>query len=239
MSRGARCAAMTLSCTSRRRHSILLVLLIGEAPRVVPKSELHQRPGRNVRQRRHAGGADQGNPEGARRSGFRRAHHPYGPSGWLRILSRARATPSAAWSATGSWCRAGASPCATARTWSAATRARTCASTPRASPAPMPASSSGMTACGIEDCRSKNGTRIGEETVTGVTALRDGDRLRFGTVSALYRAAAAGMSTETHGGSGVLPHHADIGTRGPIAWVKHEGKRTCPYRPVTASVPTR
>jgi DNA-binding winged helix-turn-helix (wHTH) protein len=57
----------------------------------------------------------------------------------------------------------------------------------------------------IEDCRSKNGTKVGETRVTDVTALRDGDRLRFGTVSALYRASAAGMSTETHGGSGVRP----------------------------------
>ena len=53
----------------------------------------------------------------------------------------------------------------------------------------------------IEDCGSKNGTRIGEERVTNASPLRDGDRLRFGTVSAFYRASGAGMSTETQGGS--------------------------------------
>lgn len=62
----------------------------------------------------------------------------------------------------------------------------------------------------IEDCRSKNGTRIGEERVTNASPLRDGDRLRFGTVSALYRASAAGMSTETQGGSDIRPPHADV-----------------------------
>jgi hypothetical protein len=61
----------------------------------------------------------------------------------------------------------------------------------------------GQDGVSLEDCGSKNGTRIGEERVTNATALRDGDRLRFGTVSALYRASGAGMSTETHGGSGV------------------------------------
>lgn len=58
----------------------------------------------------------------------------------------------------------------------------------------------------LEDCHSKNGTRIGDERVTGARALRDGDRLRFGTVTALYRASGAGMSTETHSGSGVRSH---------------------------------
>ena len=65
----------------------------------------------------------------------------------------------------------------------------------------------------IEDCRSKNGTRIGEQPVTSATVLRDGDRLRFGTVSALYRASVAGMSTETHGGSDVRPSNADVRRR--------------------------
>jgi pSer/pThr/pTyr-binding forkhead associated (FHA) protein len=61
----------------------------------------------------------------------------------------------------------------------------------------------------IEDCRSKNGTRVGDQRVSSTTALRDGDRLRFGTVSVLYRVSGDGMSTETHGGSGVQSRSAD------------------------------
>ena len=68
----------------------------------------------------------------------------------------------------------------------------------------------GRTGVSIEDCRSKNGTKVGEEPVTGATVLRDGDQLRFGTVSALYRASGTGMSTETHGGSGVRPGNAHV-----------------------------
>ena len=65
----------------------------------------------------------------------------------------------------------------------------------------------------IEDCRSKNGTKIGEKPVTAATALQDGDRLRFGTVSALYRASGAGMSTETQIGSAVRPRATDVRAR--------------------------
>ena len=54
----------------------------------------------------------------------------------------------------------------------------------------------------IEDRRSKNGTRVGDEAIAGARPLRDGDRLRFGTVSAVYRRSGAGMSTVTHEGSG-------------------------------------
>ena len=65
----------------------------------------------------------------------------------------------------------------------------------------------------IEDRGSKNGTKVGDQPVAGVTTLRDGDRLRFGTVSAVYRRSGVGMSTETHGGSGTRPREAD--TRSP------------------------
>jgi DNA-binding winged helix-turn-helix (wHTH) protein len=53
----------------------------------------------------------------------------------------------------------------------------------------------------IEDCGSKNGTKIGAASVTGQRPLRDGDRLRFGSVQAVYRCSSAGMTTETHAGS--------------------------------------
>ncbi len=58
----------------------------------------------------------------------------------------------------------------------------------------------------LEDQGSKNGTKIGDQPVGGVTVLRDGDRRRFGSVSAVYRVSGAGMSTETQGISGIRPH---------------------------------
>jgi pSer/pThr/pTyr-binding forkhead associated (FHA) protein len=48
----------------------------------------------------------------------------------------------------------------------------------------------------IEDLGSKNGTRLGDSLLTGPVTLRDGDIIRVGPVSILYRASAAGMSTE-------------------------------------------
>lgn len=62
----------------------------------------------------------------------------------------------------------------------------------------------------LDDCASKNGTRVGEQPVTGATPLRDGDRLRFGSVSAVYRTSGSGMSTETQGGSGLRVRDATV-----------------------------
>jgi DNA-binding winged helix-turn-helix (wHTH) protein len=39
----------------------------------------------------------------------------------------------------------------------------------------------------LEDLGSKNGTRARDERITGVTPLRDGDELRFGSVNASFR----------------------------------------------------
>lgn len=55
----------------------------------------------------------------------------------------------------------------------------------------------------LDDCGSKNGTRVGDRPVTTATTLQDGDGLRFGSVSAVYRSSDSGMSTETHAGSGL------------------------------------
>jgi DNA-binding winged helix-turn-helix (wHTH) protein len=49
----------------------------------------------------------------------------------------------------------------------------------------------------LEDLGSKNGTMIGDEPVSGAARLRDGDRITFGSVGAVYRTSSAGMSTET------------------------------------------
>jgi DNA-binding winged helix-turn-helix (wHTH) protein len=49
----------------------------------------------------------------------------------------------------------------------------------------------------LEDLGSKNGTTLGEAPVQAPVALRDGDRIAFGSVTGVYRTSAAGMSTET------------------------------------------
>jgi hypothetical protein len=51
----------------------------------------------------------------------------------------------------------------------------------------------------IEDLGSKNGTMIGEQRVRGVTALTDGDRIQIGTVLLMFRSSSAGVPTETLG----------------------------------------
>jgi len=189
----------------------LLVLLIGEAPRVVPKLELHQRlwPSTFVSDSTLVGLVKEIRRElGDRREAdapiIRTAHrvgyafcpeleHTPSASGlchWLTVSGRrivlrdgenliGRDPSSNVWLDSASVSRA---------------HARIVV---------------GEHGVSIEDCHSKNGTRVGEERVTSATALRDGDRLRFGTVSAVYRASGAGMSTETHGGSDVRPRHAD------------------------------
>ena len=49
----------------------------------------------------------------------------------------------------------------------------------------------------VEDLGSKNGTIARRMPVTGTVALHDGDSINLGPVSILYRASAAGMTTET------------------------------------------
>lgn len=50
----------------------------------------------------------------------------------------------------------------------------------------------------LEDLGSKNGTTVSDTPVDAAVVLRDGDRIRFGSVAAVYRTSTAGMSTETH-----------------------------------------
>jgi DNA-binding winged helix-turn-helix (wHTH) protein len=191
----------------------LLVLLIGEAPRVVRKPELHQRlwPGTFVSDatlvglikeiRRELGDRDAEAPiiRTAHRVGY--AFCPeleQSPSAtsvchWLMVSGRRIALREGENSI-------GRDPSSNVCLDSA--------SVSRAHARIV----IGKDGVSIEDCRSKNGTRIGEERVTSATPLRDGDRLRFGTVFALYRASGAGMSTETQGGSGVRPRLADLQT---------------------------
>jgi DNA-binding winged helix-turn-helix (wHTH) protein len=49
----------------------------------------------------------------------------------------------------------------------------------------------------LEDLGSKNGTRLHDTPVTRPTLLRDGDRIGFGRMIVTYRESAAGLSTVT------------------------------------------
>jgi DNA-binding winged helix-turn-helix (wHTH) protein len=55
----------------------------------------------------------------------------------------------------------------------------------------------------VEDLASKNGTRVREERAIGLVALTDGDRVAFGPVAALYRC-STGMTTDTQIGHSTL-----------------------------------
>ena len=49
----------------------------------------------------------------------------------------------------------------------------------------------------VEDLGSKNGTTVGGQAIHDATALSGGERLVFGSVVAVYRTSASGLSTET------------------------------------------
>lgn len=49
----------------------------------------------------------------------------------------------------------------------------------------------------VEDLGSKNGTRVGDQPCVGAVLLRDGDRLWFGSVALVYRAARSSQATAT------------------------------------------
>ncbi len=50
----------------------------------------------------------------------------------------------------------------------------------------------------LEDLRSKNGTKVGDRSVTGPVQLRDGDQIQVGPVVLIYRTSGDELSTETH-----------------------------------------
>jgi hypothetical protein len=47
----------------------------------------------------------------------------------------------------------------------------------------------------LRDLGSKNGTRVGEQVLVGMVVLRDGDRIYFGQLPAMYRAPGAALAT--------------------------------------------
>jgi DNA-binding winged helix-turn-helix (wHTH) protein len=50
----------------------------------------------------------------------------------------------------------------------------------------------------IEDLHSKNGTKVGDCAVASPVPLRDGDRIQLGPAVLVYRTSGDGLSTETH-----------------------------------------
>jgi DNA-binding winged helix-turn-helix (wHTH) protein len=50
----------------------------------------------------------------------------------------------------------------------------------------------------VEDLGSKNGTTVDDAPVRTLVRLRDGTRIAFGSTVALFRSSSKGMSTETH-----------------------------------------
>lgn len=62
----------------------------------------------------------------------------------------------------------------------------------------------------IVDLGSKNGTTLGGHPIESAAPLRDGDRVMFGSVPAVYRTSATGMSTETM--SRTVPRQRNRGT---------------------------
>jgi DNA-binding winged helix-turn-helix (wHTH) protein len=50
----------------------------------------------------------------------------------------------------------------------------------------------------LEDLGSKNGTRIGDDLVTAAVGLKDGDAIHVGPAVILYRMSADAVTTETH-----------------------------------------
>lgn len=51
----------------------------------------------------------------------------------------------------------------------------------------------------LEDLGSKNGTAVGDEALRAAHALRDGDRITFGRVDAIYCTSESGIPTVTEG----------------------------------------
>jgi DNA-binding winged helix-turn-helix (wHTH) protein len=62
----------------------------------------------------------------------------------------------------------------------------------------------------LEDLGSKNGTTVGSHSVEGQVALRDGDRITFGSTPSVYKGSSAGMSTETRSRSAAQPRGAGL-----------------------------
>jgi len=177
----------------------LLVLLIGEAPRVVSKNELHQRlwPGTFVSDatlvglikeiRRALDNHDAKAP-------IIRTAHGVGYA-FAGDLQRDRATTSG----ISRWIVAGSRRVVLGE--GEHTVGRDPASAVHLDAAGVSRHHARITVNGhdaaLEDLGSKNGTIVNDTAVSGRVALHDGDRIQVGPIVIVYHASASGMSTET------------------------------------------
>lgn len=178
----------------------LLVLLIGEAPRVVRKTELHERlwPGTFVSDatlvglvkeiRRALDDRDASSP-------FVRTAHGvgYAFAAALESVAANRASPVSRWIVTG----ARRIPLVEGenligRDPASAVWLDTSGVSRRHARILV-----AMDEALLEDLESKNGTMVDDNAVTGKVKLCDGDRIHVGPVLIIYHVSASGISTET------------------------------------------
>ena len=60
----------------------------------------------------------------------------------------------------------------------------------------------------LEDLGSKNGTTLGDDVLTGTAVLHDGDRIQVGPIMLVFHASASGVSTETVISHTTQPHRS-------------------------------
>jgi DNA-binding winged helix-turn-helix (wHTH) protein len=193
----------------------LVSLLVGEAPRVVAKAELHERlwPGTFVSDATLAGlvkelrrALDDHDPERPIIRTVHRVGYAFSPAlderpprsegEWHWLLAGNRRIPLHAGEnlvgrdpASHVWLDAASVSRAHARIWV------------------------GQEDVVLEDLGSKNGTTVGESRVSGPVALHDGDRIHVGSVLAVYRSSRSGMSTETQADPAVQVGNRDVPSR--------------------------
>jgi DNA-binding winged helix-turn-helix (wHTH) protein len=174
----------------------LLCVLVSEAPRVVPKTELHDRlwPDSFVSEATLTGLIKE----------LRRALDEPGPPSHIRTAHGI----GYAFAATGE------QPSESARHWLLLS-GRPIALTPgenligRDSRAAVCLDLAGVSrrharvvlaadGATVEDLGSKNGTRVGDALVTAAVPLRDGDAIRIGPALLFYRTSSDDLPTETH-----------------------------------------
>lgn len=73
----------------------------------------------------------------------------------------------------------------------------------------------------LEDLGSKNGTMVGGSPITGRVTLRDGDRVIAGMVPLTYRTSSAGVSTDTSVGT---PEKTGQTASEPVGAVRRRGR---------------
>jgi DNA-binding winged helix-turn-helix (wHTH) protein len=180
----------------------LLVILIGEAPRVVPKAELHARvwPGTFVSDATLVGLVKElrrALDEGEKGPSYIRTAHRVGYAFAQFVAAGAGERDDAR--RTSHWLVVGSRPVALVPGDNLVGRdpsATVQLDSPGVSRvhARIVISDAGAT---IQDLGSKNGTKVRGERVVGRMDLRDGDRVDVGPIRVLYRASTRGVSTET------------------------------------------